>query len=232
MIWDLVRDVWQRMQAQPAPDRLVRAGELAALEMHRLWKLDIIDPPIGSTHARATPSLAEINRIIVRSGWGKPGEYKGNGPPQWCGMTAGDAWATAGLDEKWLRVWWASTDRLVAWASYKPFSEHKNVPRPPIGARVLVKLLPGKQPAVEPQRGDIVIVGTGSRPAGHHVTVNMGYSAEMRTFDTIAGNGGGVGPLGNSREGISRRSFRIDPSADKYRAMWLVRPGVGDLVAP
>ncbi len=212
-------------------DALTRAGELAAAEIERIWKLDIIDPKRGSKDPRAKASLAEINRIIVRSGWGKPGEYKHNGKPQWCGMAAGDAWTTAGLDPAWLRVFWASTDRLVAWGGYKPFNGHANAKMPavPGDRRVLVKVFPGRPLTIVPRVGDVAIVGDGDRVTGDHVTVSMGYDPARRVFDTISGNGGGVGPDGRSREGVSRKDYSID-TGDR-RVMWIVRPAFGDLLA-
>lgn len=209
-------------------DILARAGERAAAEMLRLWKLDIIDPPIGSKHPRAADSLAEINRIIVRNGWGKPGAYKGNGSPQWCGMTAGDVWATAGLDSSMLAVWFASTDRLVAWATYQPFNGHAN-PRPAgDDLRLCGALVPGKPLPFEPRAGDIVIVGDGKRAAGNHVTIGMSYDPARRAFNTVSGNGGGLGPDGKSREGISQREYFVDRGY--YRVMFAIRPALRDLL--
>ncbi len=146
-------------------------------------------------------------------------------------MAAGDAWATAGLDPTWLQVFWASTDRLVAWGGYKPFNGHANIKAPPVVAdrRVLVKMLPSRPLIITPRIGDVVIVGDGDRPTGDHVTVSMGYDPTRRVFDTISGNGGGVGPDGRSREGVSRKEYSID-TGDR-RVMWLVRPGFGDLLA-
>lgn len=214
-------------------DALTLAGQRAAAEMERLWRLDVIDPPLGSKDPRAPHSLDEITRIIKRNGWAwslPTGRYEHNGSPQWCGMTAGDAWATAGLDPVWLATWFASTDRLVAWGRYERWNDKRNL-RPTNGdLRVCVPLVPGKAPTVEPRPGDIVIVGNGKRSAGQHVTVCMAYDAAARRFDTISGNGGGVGPNGDRREGISRASFAIDPGGG-YRAMWLGRPAFGDLVA-
>jgi hypothetical protein len=213
---------------------LVRAGELAALEMERLWQLDIIDPKIGSKDPRAARSLVEINRIIVRNGWGKPGAYKGNGPPQWCGMAAGDAWATAGMDPRPLAAFWASTLRLITWARYRAFNGHANA-TPPANVddrRMLVKLEVGKPIAFVPRRGDVIIVGDGKDPAGDHINVNMGFNEATRSFDTISGNGGGVGPNGDTRDfrgGVSRREYFVDKGI--FRAMWAVRPSFADLLA-
>jgi hypothetical protein len=213
-------------------DALTRAGELAALEAERLWSLDIIDPPKGSKDRRAAHSLVEINRIIRRNGWTWELPYRGNGKPQWCGMTSGDVWATAGLDPNWLVDYFASTDRLVAWARYERFKPHSKANPPPTDAsdrRVLVKLERGKAPPVAIRRGDIVIVGDGERPTGDHVTIAVGVIDDGRTIDTISGNGGGVGPDGRAREGISRRYYRVD-ATDRW-PMFVIRPAFGDLLA-
>lgn len=214
-------------------DALTHAGELAALEAERLWKLDIIDPPIGSKHPQAAVSLATINAIIATNGWGSNVSYRGNGPPQWCGMTAGACWARAGLDASWLPSYWASTYRLGIWARYRRFSTtSKANPRPADehDRRVYVQLVRGRSLSIEPRRGDVLIVGDGEPADGDHVTVVVGWDAPRRLFDTISGNGGGVGPNGNKREGISRRDYAID-AASGYRAMWLIRPAFGDLLA-
>lgn len=214
-------------------DALTRAGELAALEAERLWQLDIIDPPRGSKDPRAPVSLKVINEIIDRNGWGTNVRYVANGSPQWCGFTAGWCWSTAGLDASWLPSYWASTYRLGLWARYRRFSATaKANPRPTDerDRRVYESLRRGTGLAIEPRRGDIVIVGDGEPADGDHVTIVVGWNPVRRVFDTISGNGGGVGPRGDKREGISRRAYSID-AATGYRAMWLIRPAFGDLLA-
>lgn len=210
-------------------DALTRAGERAALEAERLWRLDIIDPPIGSKHPRAPQSLAVINGIIYMNGWGSNVKYVGNGPPQWCGMTAGWCWQTAGLDEDWLPSYWASTYRLRLWARYKRFSStSKANPKPTDASDTRVLEHVGDMD-VEPRRGDVLLVGDGQPVDGDHVTIVVGWDAKRRAFDTISGNGGGLGPKGDKREGISRRTYTIGSTG--YRPMWLIRPAFGDLVA-
>lgn len=215
-------------------DALELAGQRARDEMTRLWSLDIIDPPRGSRDPRAPQSLQIINEIIRVSGWTfalPDGMYHGNGSPQWCGMTAGYAWRAAGLDPRMLQVWWASTDRLLAWASYQSFSGHANTKRPaaPADRRLLQGLHSGAALSFVPRAGDVVIVGDGKRASGQHVTVCVEYDAEARRFSTLSGNGGGVGPKGDRREGISARDFSIDEGG--YRALWVIRPAFGDLLA-
>lgn len=215
---------------------LSRAGDLAAVEAERLWNLDVIDPPIGSKHPRAAPSLAVIENIIKTAGWGFALPYRGNGPPQWCGLFAAKCWIEAGLDPSWCATYWASTYRLLLWARYKRFSSqprYKPNPPPPPEAerRRLVEIINRNSfSVVEPQRGDIVIVGDGEPDEGDHITVNMGYDAASGAFDTISGNGGGIGPHGDKREGISRKTYTIGQMG--YRPMWLLRPAPGDLLAP
>lgn len=209
-------------------DRLEAAGRAAAANAEWLWRQDVIDPPIGSKLPRAAESLAVINAIIRRNGWTWTLPYRGNGPPRWCGMTAGACWADAGLDSSWLVDYFASTDRLLDWARYKrfrPTSKANPVPAPGTGRRLLVDLR--KPIAIAPRLGDIVLVGNGKRYAGDHVTINMGFDG--KTFDTISGNGGGIGPNGDKREGISRRDYAIGAKSG-YAPMWLIRPALGDLV--
>lgn len=222
-----------------SPDALELAGQRALAEMLRLWSLDIVDYRRGS-HPRAAECLEVISQIIDRNGWLPAGGYLGgNSSPQWCGMTAGWCWAEAGLDPRWLRVWFASTLRLLAWARYQPWNAHLN-PRPPGAARHCAKLAPGKELLFDPRPGDIVLVGTGKveygaskgkpQPEGAHVTLCHEYDAAKRVFSTVSGNGGGLGPHGGpAREGVSARDFAIDTGV--YRAMWIVRPAFGDLLA-
>lgn len=216
-------------------EALALAGQRAAAEATRLWDLDVYDPPIGDKRARTPECLAIISGVIDRNGWlSQP--YRGNGPPQWCGMFAGDCWRVAGLDPKWLPAFFASTMRLHAWASYQNWNEHKNpAPADHGDRRVFARLAPHAPLIIAPQAGDIVIVGDGNPVDGDHVTVCLGYHATRRTFETISGNGGGlgprgrVGPTGETREGISRREFAIDSGG--FKAMWLIRPAFSDLLA-
>lgn len=205
------------------------ASQRAVTEASRLFNLDVFDPPIGSKHPRAQECLSIISGIMRRNGWEPAGGYRGNGPPQWCGMFVGDCWRAAGLNEKYLREWFASTLRLHAWARYlkNPVNGHEN-PRPVEGARLCGELAPGRPLPFEPCPGDIVIVGDGTPKDGDHITLAVAYSQTRRVFNTISGNGSGFGPHGNNREGISMREYSID--SGKYKAMIIIRPGAADLV--
>jgi hypothetical protein len=212
----------------------LRLAGLRALDVAlSLFEFDVIDFRIGSKDPRAPASLAIINGIIRVNGWGDGTSYKGNGEPQWCGMFAGKCWKDAGLDPSWLARWFASTDRLVAWASYRPWNGHRN-PRPRNGdERLLGHINRNEALPFDLREGDIVIVGNGSRAAGDHVTVFESIDQDARTITTISGNGGGVGPTGERRDfrgGISRATYQIDARTG-YRPMFGIRPAFGDLLA-
>ncbi len=218
-------------QELPA-DKLEEAGKFAAAEAVRLWNLDVFDPPIGSTHDRAGYCCGVIEGIIKRNGWSWALPYKGDGPPQWCGMFAGDCWAVADLDTSWLPTYFASTYRLSLWATYKKFDrKSKANPEPTDGDERLYVNLAKKWPeGFAPRAGDIVIVGDGNPEAGDHVTVLIAYDRMTGLFDTISGNGGGLGPRGNKHQGISRKTYCVTGAYGIYKAMWLVRPARGDLL--
>jgi hypothetical protein len=212
-------------------DKLEEAGKLAAVEAVRMWELDVFDPPIGSAHDRAGFCLSVIEQIIKANGWSWVLPYKGNGQPQWCGMFDGACWRAAGLDPAWLASYFASTYRLHLWATYQKFDrKSKANPRPSEGPRLCVDLSRGLPEGVTPRAGDIVIVGDGDPRVGDHATLLIAYDERDGTFDTISGNGGGYGPKGNKREGISRKEYVRTDALGKYRAMWLIRPAVGDLL--
>ncbi len=209
-------------------DKLEEAGRAAAAEAERLWHLDVFDPPIGSKAPRAAFCLAEIEDIIEVNGWGWALPYRGDGPPQWCGMFAGACWIPAGLDDSWLPTYFASTHRLSCWGTYQRFdSKGKQNPKPGAGVerRLYIDLTKPLPPDVTPRRGDIVIVGDGDPTVGDHVTICVGFDGAG--FDTISGNGGGAGPNGDTRQGISRRTYFIGQKG--YKPLWLVRPATGDL---
>lgn len=212
-------------------DKLEAAGKKAAAFMEALWKLDIFDPPIGSSHARAKFCLDEISKIIEYNRWGWALPYRGDGPPQWCGMTAGRAWGEAGLDTSWLASYFASTYRLGLWATYQRVDRKAKANPFPAQAdrdRRLIVSLAKVPEGVVPRAGDIIIVGDGDPKAGDHITVNMGDMKPNGIFDTISGNGGGLGPKGDKRQGVSRRDYRIGQAG--YKPMWLIRPAASDLL--
>lgn len=210
-------------------DKLEVAGRRAAREAERLWELDIIDPPVGSKDPLAAQSLAVITDIIRENGWTWALPYRGNGPPQWCGMFAGSCWVEAGLDASWLSTYFASAHRLRCWGTYQKFNQKSKAnPRPRgllVSERLHIDLRTGLTHG-EPHAGDILIVGDGNPDVGDHVTVVISYANGV--FDTISGNGGGLGPKGDNREGISRRSYVTQDKG--YRPMYLIRPALSDLL--
>lgn len=211
---------------------VVTAGELAASEAERLWALDIIDPPKGSKDPRARLSLETINEILHETGWSWAGPYLGNGSPQWCGLFAGKCWRAAGLDPKWLATFWASTIRLDNWAKGEHWNGTKaGGPRPMITLRRTSKPRDCVFPdGSVPRRGDVVVVGDGNPVQGDHITICVAYDPATGIITTISGNGGGAGPDGRLREGISKRNYRVG-SVDGYTVLRVYRPIVSDLLA-
>lgn len=210
---------------------LKAAGELAAQEAERQWHLDIFDPSKSDKSPRARACAKHIEGIIERAGWGFATPYIGNGQPQWCGMFAFDCWREAGIETKWAASLWASTYRLKLFFNYQRFSATSvaNAPPPPdVPRRLWTAVGMGFKPRFTPRRGDVVIVGDGNPDDGDHVNVLVGYNEATMEFDTISGNGGGIGPKGNAREGISRKTYRIDQGG--YRVMFVGRPAPGDIV--
>ena len=179
--------------------------------------------------------IAFNNRPDQREGWMthvRPDEVHGVyvGPePQWCGLTQADAWREAGIDPQWLATFWASTLRMAKWFRYEDWNGKSAGVRPAIGARMIVPGGAGGFPDGSPfRRGDVVIVGDGNPAEGDHITGLLERTGD--DFATLSGNGGGVGPTGKPREGISKQTYHVNRGG--YRVLWVARPGVDDLLAP
>lgn len=205
---------------------LAQAGALAVAEARRLFALDVTNSDHGH-------SQTVISGILKTCGWTWPEVYPYRGNVAYCTMTAGACWTAAGLDPKWLAAFFASTERLDAWAHYRPWNEHAN-PAPATGGRRLVVELdehstPRDLPFV-PQPGDIVTIGDGSIREGNHGLVAESYDASRGVFSCISGNGVGIGPDGRRRFGIVRSEVRIGGAG--YCVRRVIRPALGDLVRP
>lgn len=216
----------------PELDLFVKAaGELAAQEAERLWALDVFDPKPTDYSVEADRCREIIGEIIRAAGWGWTLPYRGP-EPQWCGLFAAACWKEAGHDPTLFASLWASTYRLQLYARYERFSAKSPANPPPAPQqprRLITAVGHGFAPRFTPRRGDIVIVGDGDPTTGDHVTICVGWDAEKMIADTISGNGGGVGPRGNRREGISRRNYAVDQSGG-YRILFVIRPAPSDIV--
>jgi hypothetical protein len=143
-----------------------------------------------------------------------------------------NTWVKAvGLDPQWMAFFSQSTYRVMSWVTYRPFNEHKNIPMPvKYEDRRVWRDLRTRQaiPVTDlPRAGDIMMVGNNSIATGNHCVLIIDFDQAKQTYDTISGNGGGMGPHGNSREGISRKVY----PAGTYKPMWLARPAFEDLLA-
>jgi hypothetical protein len=205
-----------------------RAGELAIAEAARLWSLDIYDPKRSDKSHEAEVSKARISDMLIACGWTWEAPYAGDGAVEWCGLFAGACWRAAGLNPAWLATYWASTYRLDLWARYRAFDTSKPNPRPDSDRRMLAELTPMSTALpFEPRAGDVLMIGDGSPPMGDHICLVESYADGV--FKTIEGNGVGVGPRGNRRQGVVRAERKL--GSDGYCARRLIRPGFGDLLA-
>lgn len=211
-------------------DALTLAGQRAVTEAERLFLLDVYDPSRADHTPRGEHSRMVISNILTASGWTWLVPYAGNGAVEWCGLFAGACWRAAGLDPKWLATYWASTLRLTMWARYRSWNaKHPNPEPTDARDRRLLAELDARSTSLpfDPRPGDVLVVGDGSPVDGDHITIVTGY--DSGTFETISGNGGGLGPDGRRREGIVRRDFRLGGAG--YCARRLIRPAFGDLMA-
>lgn len=214
-------------------------GRAAAAEAERLWKQDVYDPKVGDKRPRTPFCLRIITEIITRTGWGwslTGGQYKGDGPPQWCGLFAAYCWLVAGLDPKWVATFWASTLRLDNWVKDEGWKPEGKPLIPSGGKRPFIALNSKSKPTdcvfpdgSLPQAGDILVVGDETPKDGDHINIVMSFDPVTGAFDTISGNGGGVGPNGDSRQGISRRTYTIGTPG--YHPLRVYRPMVTDLLS-
>jgi hypothetical protein len=217
-------------------DVVETCGKLAMRTLLDLWSLDVIDPRHTDRSENADRCRAIILDIIQNGGgWRWVTEYTGDGSQgneQWCGFTQAKAWAPW-VSEATRRTWWASTYRLDAWASYRDLEisgkVYKN-PKPASGPLRLYARLDEHSTSLPftPQVGDILIVGDGKPAYGDHICGVLGYDPKRRVFSTVEGNGVGVGPKGNRRQGIVKAERPLGGSKG-YIARRLIRVGPQDI---
>jgi hypothetical protein len=194
----------------------------------RLWHLDVIDPRRNDMSDRANASRTVIDEIITAAGWTWQVPYFGDGQVEWCGMFVAACWRAAGIDPKWLAPYFASTYRLDTWARYRQFGNTPNK-KPDAGPhRLIVDLTPlSTDLPFQPRAGDILMIGDGQPSAGDHICLVTRYDHERRVFETVEGNGNGLGPDGKRRQGIvtAKRSL----GGLGYCARRLIRPAPHDI---
>jgi len=221
-------------EAEREDDVLEVAGQLAIVEALRLWQLDVYDPRRADKTAAADRSRAVIDDIARSdrgAGWSWLPPYAGDGAVEWCGMFAAWCWG-ASIPLPTRKTWWPSTYRLDTWARYAPMDAHKN-PRPAVAGDARLYCImdeAGHGLTFEPRAGDIGLVGDGNPVYGDHVVLVERYDAARRMLVTVEGNGGGVGPRGNRRQGIVRAERPVGrrPGGGYYLRR-LIRPGLADI---
>jgi hypothetical protein len=245
MLIDFLRDLWADA-FPPRPDTVAEmvaaerdidddalevAGQLAIVEALRLWRLDVYDPKRADQSAAADASRAVIDECMrseMGSGWTWEKPYVGDdvtGKPEWCGFFAARCWHKSiplatrrkHFPSTWRLDTWARADKRRGYLQLGPTSSWTDV------ARFC---------GTGPRAGDIALVGDGKPDYGDHVTLVERVDLETGMLHTVEGNGGGVGPRGNRRQGIVRAQRPIGARAGHtYILRRLIRPAISDLAA-
>lgn len=210
-------------------DRLEAAGRAAVAKAVEYWSRDIIDPARNDYSPRAVVSRAAINEIVHAGGWTWI-DYRGDGDLEWCGLFVATCWRAAGLDPKWLAAYFSSTYRLDLWARYRDFDEKRPNPKPVTGPWRLLAELDRDSTTLPfaPRAGDILMIGDGQPRSSDHICLVESFDPERRVFQTIEGNGIGLGPDGKRRQGVVRATRYLGGGG--YCARRLIRPAPSDLL--
>jgi hypothetical protein len=230
---------------------LKEAGERALERAIAAWKRDIIDPPGKSLHDPAfEPDRTEIDSYIrhgvLMGGVSNPKSFKytKDGDYEWCGAFAAHCWEPFVHDDL-RQLYFPSTYRLDCYGRYLAGFQTPNAqavakkyPKPldEKSARKHMRLT--HMSSVEevnqfaPRAGDILLVGTtGGAAYGTHITLVESWDPVKKVFNTVEGNGTGLGPDGKRRQGVVKAVRPLGPPAPTkiYHALRLIRPGIGDI---
>jgi len=229
---------------------LKEAGERVIERALAAWSRDIIDPPGKSLNDPAfdsdrTEIDAYIRNGVLLGGTQNPRtfKYQKDGDYEWCGAFAAHCWEPF-IQSDLRQLYFPSTYRLDCYGRYiagfqtpNAQSVWRKYPRPAEGARKYLKLTSLTAPSVvndfAPQAGDILLVGTSTGPAyGAHITLVESWDPVKRIFNTIEGNGTGLGPDGKRRQGVvkAQRPLGTQTPNRVYHALRLIRPGITDFV--
>lgn len=206
-------------------DRLEVAGRMAVAVALETWKLDICDPRQGDNTDDAKRCKAAIDGMIRKClGWTWEPPYAGDGDFEWCGAFAAMCWQTVRADLR--RVYFASTYRLDRFGSYRSVNGEANR-----GTGRLMATLDEHSRTLpfEPRPGDILVIGPPGSGFGKHITLVDSFDAAHGVFNTIEGNGTGLGPHGERQQGVVRARRALGGLT--WHARRLIRPSVEDLAA-
>lgn len=222
------------------------AGQTALTHALDLWAQLIVEP---RKRGAEPESAAKIDRMIRSEdglGWSWSEPFDEGSDYEWCGAFAAVCWARAGLALDLRRLYWSSTARLATYARYGQLFGTENeariraqYPRPKEGARLSVVLDERSTPdtlrqlGVEPQPGDVLLVGHPGSRMGTHVTLVESYDPRTASFRTVEGNARGRWPDGKARpstQGVVKQTRSLGSAADGgYHARRLIRPSLLDL---
>lgn len=244
--------------AEPV-DPLVEAGKKAIAKARELWARGIKTPPDIPFDKQKDSARRDIGLIdaMIRGldGIGFTSEtinatkpYRQGGTFEWCGAFTGTCWNAAGLRIDLLRIYFASTARLDAYAHYRAMF---NTPAELAVMSAYAEADPARQrkylaittttsiaevAAWGPREGDILIVGNLDLPISddaNHIALVERFNTKTGMFECFDGNGHGVFPSGARGHGVVRSSRPLHVVAKgknlPYRARLLIRPGYKDI---
>jgi hypothetical protein len=222
-MWEQIVSMWQRLIAPPqhADETLRHIGELAIEQAADWWDNDIIDPRVGEESNCASRSRLLINQCIqVGLGWKWEPFYAGDGRFEWCGAFAAFCWQS--VKPQLRKTYFASTYRLDRYARYQSVNGEKNKG----SGRLCAELDEhSKSLPFEPRAGDILLIGPAGSGYGKHICLVESFANDV--FQTIEGNGTGIGPDGKRRQGVVRATRML--GGDGWHARRLIRPSAEDL---
>lgn len=221
---------------------LATAGRTALEAAFGLWHNLVIEPRKPGQEPQSAAMIDQMIRYETGLGWSWAPPFDEGSDYEWCGAFAAWCWAHAGLALDLRRLYWSSTSRLAAYARgvehFGTANERAVMTRYPAAGRISIALDERSTPkalTVEPQAGDILLVGYPGSRMGTHVTLVESFDAAKRVFHTVEGNARGRWPDGKARpntQGVVRqtRPLGLARGETGYHARRLIRPSLLDLV--
>lgn len=235
-------------------DRVALAGQVAVLELKKVWLENIIDPPNATDPAfdASRKAIDAMIRTPLGSNWTWEEPYRKDGHSEWCGhalsraysgpslaVLAADAAARVTLKQPIRTTYLPSTYRLDRFARYQPINDKTPNPRPPTGPYRMMTELDGKSRPEQvlfvdgssPRAGDVLLIG--NKNYGQHITLIESWDPATGAFKTIEGNAFGLGPNGQKQQGVVRAVRHVAsaaPPGESYVARRIIRFAPSDFV--
>lgn len=205
---------------------LAALGRLVIERALQLWLLDIYDPKQSDPSPEAALARNAIHGMIASGlGWTWEPPYAGDGDFEWCGAFAAQCWSE--IKGSLRKTYFASTYRLDRFGSYRSVAGEKN----PGSGRKLAQLDEHSKPAdlpFAPQPGDVITIGPAGSGFGKHICLVVAYNG-AGAFETVEGNGNGLGPHGERQQGVVRATRYLGSCTTGWHVRRIIRPSIDDL---